>query len=58
MQITMVDPKAYTKPWVNPPQRFKLEPGWEIAEFFCIVDEENSYGDTVRKPAGVVPSPK
>src|SRR3984957_11295920 len=58
LQIIMDDPKAYTKPWVNPPQRFKLEPGWEIAEFFCIVDEENSYGDAVRKPAGVAPSPK
>jgi hypothetical protein len=57
MQIIMDDPKAYTKPWVNPPQRFKLEPSWEIAEFFCIVDEENSYGDTVRKPAGVPAAP-
>jgi hypothetical protein len=58
MQIIMDDPKVYTKPWVNPPQRFKLEPGWEIAEFFCIPDEENSYGDAVRKPAGVAPAPK
>ena len=53
MQIAMDDPKAYTKSWVNPPQRFKLEPGWEIAEFFCIPDEEDSYGHAVRKPAGV-----
>jgi hypothetical protein len=58
MQIIMDDPKAYTKTWVNPPQRFKLEPGWEIAEFFCVVDEEDSYGDAVRKPAGVAPTPK
>jgi hypothetical protein len=58
MQIIMDDPKAYTKPWVNPPQRFKLEPGWEIAEFFCIVDEEENYGDAVRKPAGVAPGAK
>lgn len=55
MQIIMDDPKAYTKTWVSPPQKFKLEPGWEIAEFFCIVDEENSYSDSVRKPAGVAP---
>jgi hypothetical protein len=58
MQIIMDDPKAYTKPWVNPPQRFKLEPGWEIAEFFCTVDDEDSYSDAVRKPAGVAPAPK
>jgi hypothetical protein len=58
MQIIMDDPKSYTKPWVNPPTKFKLEPNWEIAEFFCIVDEENSYGDAVRKPAGVPPPGK
>ncbi len=58
MQIIMDDPKAYTKPWVNPPQRFKLEPGWEIAEFFCTVSDEDSYSDAVRKPAGVAPAPK
>jgi hypothetical protein len=58
MQIIMDDPKAYTKPWVSPPQKFKLEPSWEIAEFFCIVDEENSYSESVRKPAGVAPAKK
>jgi hypothetical protein len=58
MQIIMDDPKAYTKPWVNPPQRFKLEPAWEIAEFFCTVADENNYSDAVRKPAGVAPAPK
>lgn len=58
MQIIMDDPKAYTKTWVSPPQKFKLEANWEIAEFFCIVDEENSYSDSVRKPAGVAPNKK
>jgi hypothetical protein len=58
MQIIMDDPKAYTKPWVSPPQKFKLASSWEIAEFFCIVDEENSYSETVRKPAGVAPVKK
>lgn len=58
MQIIMDDPKAYTKTWVSPPQKFKLEPNWEVAEFFCVVDEENSYSDAVRKPAGVAPDKK
>ncbi len=58
MQITMDDPKAYTKPWVNPPKLHKLEPGWEIAEWFCVIDEENAYSEAVRKPAGVAPSRK
>jgi hypothetical protein len=58
MQIIMDDPKAYTKTWVSAPRLFKFEPGWELGEFFCVVDEENSYSDTVRKPAGVPPAVK
>ncbi len=55
LQITMDDPKAYTKPWVNPPKLYKMEPGWEIGEWFCVVDESNTYDRVVRKPAGVAP---
>jgi len=58
LQIIMDDPKAYTKTWVNPPKLHKLEPMWEIAEWFCVIDDENAYGDAVRKPAGVSPTPK
>jgi hypothetical protein len=52
MQIIMDDPKAYTKTWVSAPRLFKFEPGWELGEFFCVVDEEDAYADQVRKPAG------
>ncbi len=52
MQITMDDPKAYTKIWVNPPKLHKLEPKWEIAEWFCVIEEENTYSNAIRKPAG------
>jgi hypothetical protein len=55
LQITIDDPKAYTKPWVSPPKLHKLEPGWEIAEWFCVVDEGKAYDEVVRKPAGVAP---
>lgn len=55
LQITIDDPKAYTKPWISPPKLHKLEPGWEIAEWFCVVDEDNAYDESVRKPAGVAP---
>jgi hypothetical protein len=58
LQIIMDDPKAYTKTWVNPPKLHKLEPMWEIAEWFCVIDDENAYGDAVRKPAGISPTPK
>jgi hypothetical protein len=52
LRIIMDDPKAYTKTWESSPRLFKFEPGWEIGEFFCIVDEEADYASRVRKPAG------
>lgn len=55
LQIIIDDPKAYTKTWVSPPKLHKLEPGWEIAEWFCVLDEDNAYDQVVRKPAGVAP---
>jgi hypothetical protein len=55
-QIIIDDPKAYTKIWMSPPKLYKFEPGWEIAEWFCVVDEDKSYDDIVRKPAGVAPA--
>jgi hypothetical protein len=58
MQIIMDDPEAYTKPWISPPKLHKLEPGWELAEWFCVQDEHNTYDETVRKPAGVSPAHK
>jgi hypothetical protein len=58
MQIIMDDPIAYTKPWVSPPKLHKLEPGWELAEWFCVQDEHSAYDDAVRKPAGVSATPK
>jgi hypothetical protein len=58
MQIIMDDPKAYTKPWVSPPKLHKLEPGWELSEWFCVQDEHNAYDESVRKPAGISPAQK
>jgi hypothetical protein len=54
-QIIIEDPKVYTKPWVSPPKLHKLEPGWELAEWFCVLDENHEYDNVVRKPAGVAP---
>jgi hypothetical protein len=55
MQIIIDDPKAYTKVWVSPPKLHKLEPAWEIAEWFCVPEEDQAYDQAVRKPAGVAP---
>ena len=57
-QIIIDDPKSYTKVWVNPPKRHKLEANWEIAEWFCVPGEEVTYDEAVRKPAGVAPGSK
>jgi len=57
-QIIIDDPKVFTKPWVSPPKLHKLEPGWEIAEWFCVLDENKGYDQVVRKPAGVAPASK
>jgi hypothetical protein len=57
LQVIIDDPKSYTKVWVSPPKLHKLEPGWEIAEWFCIVDEDNAYDKVVRKPAGFASKP-
>jgi hypothetical protein len=56
-QIIIEDPRVYTKPWVSPPKLHKLEPGWELAEWFCVLDENKGYDEVVRKPAGVTPPP-
>ena len=40
--LTIEDPKAYTKPW-NAHLMFVLKPGWTIAEAFC-EDEESFAG--------------
>ncbi len=57
LQIIMDDPKSYTKVWTSPPKLHKLEPNWEIAEWFCVVDEDRAYDKTVRLPAGGVATP-
>jgi hypothetical protein len=56
LQVTIDDPKSYMKAWVSPPKLHKLEPAWEIAEWFCAVDEDKAYDEVVRKPAGVSPA--
>jgi hypothetical protein len=58
LQVTIDDPKSYTKPWISPPKLHKLEANWEIAEWFCAADEDKAYDQVVRKPAGVAPASK
>lgn len=49
--VTINDRMAYTRPWVNAPKQYNFKPDWEIGEHYCVIDEENSYGDAIRIPA-------
>jgi hypothetical protein len=49
--ITVVDPKAYTKPIVAPERTMKLRPGAHVEELPCVWSEENSFTNRIRKPA-------
>ena len=50
--VTIEDPVAYKGVWVNAPKQYNLKLDWEIGEHYCVIDEELSYGDAIRIPAG------
>jgi hypothetical protein len=58
LTLTLDDPKAYTKVWISPPKLHKLEPTWDFSEFFCTIQEESAYEDSVSKRAGGKNDPK
>jgi hypothetical protein len=49
--ITVYDPKAYTKPIVGPQRTMKLKPDAEIQELPCVWSDENSFAKRIREPA-------
>ena len=54
--MTIKDPKAYTKPVVTPHRTMKLEPGVEIPESLCVWSEENAFTKRIREPAASKPA--
>jgi hypothetical protein len=58
VQITVVDPKAYTKPWVGEPRTYKIRPKWELEESYCSIEDEEGYFNGVTLPAGPAPKPR
>jgi hypothetical protein len=54
--ITISDPKAYTKPIVTPRRTLKLKTGEEIGEYPCVWSEENSFTKRIREPATPKPA--
>ena len=53
IQVTIDDPKAYTKPWVGKPIRFSLRPRVEIGEWYCTIEDESKFSEKIRFPTFV-----
>jgi len=54
--ITVTDPKAYTKPIVCPHRTMKLRPHDEMVEEICVPSEEKSFAERVGAPAASNPA--
>jgi hypothetical protein len=57
MQIIIDDPEAYTRDWVSPPKLHKREATWEIAEWFCVADEDTTYDQALESRLASRPLP-
>ena len=50
LDMTLTDPKTYTKPWVSDKITF-VKAKVAIFEEICAPSEENHFNDTIRDPA-------
>ena len=50
-QLTVVDPKVYTKPWVTDWVKHTLLPSTELWEYFCVPSDSNDFNERVVKPS-------
>jgi hypothetical protein len=50
-QITIRDPKIYTKDWVKPKSTVVLVPGAELWEDYCVPPDHADFNDNVYGPA-------
>jgi hypothetical protein len=55
-QVTVIDPKTYTQPWVTPAAQTKLVPGTELGQDFCAPSDYATFNNQVFLPtAGAAP---
>ena len=54
VEITVIDPKTYTKPWVSSKATIKLVPGTELWEHFCVPSDYANFNESVYLPAAGV----
>jgi len=50
-ELTIIDPKTYTQPWVTPKATIKLVPGTELWENFCVPSDYQDFNQTVFRRA-------
>jgi len=55
VDMTLTDPKAYTKPWVSETKIWKFDPKAEIGEDICAPSDEERYKEQMRVPAATPP---
>ena len=53
--LTIDDPKTYSKTWEAEPRQIKARPGVEIPESFCVASEEEEFNRRIREPAARQP---
>jgi len=46
-QITVIDPKTYTQPWVTAAAKIPLVPGAELGEYFCAPSDFSAFNNKV-----------
>ena len=46
-QITVIDPKTFTQPWVIGPTQIPLVPGTELGEYFCAPSDFGGFNNNV-----------
>jgi hypothetical protein len=52
-QLTVIDPKTYTEPWVTPKATITLVPGAELSENVCAPSDYTAFSNNVFLPAAV-----
>jgi len=49
-EMTVIDPKTYTQPWVTPKATIKLVPGTELWEDFCVPSDYQQFNQQLYSP--------
>jgi hypothetical protein len=54
-QVTIIDPKVYTKPWTTEVFKHTLLPDTELWEYFCVPTDNDYFNQTHIAPGNQIP---